>query len=147
MMSLTFGLFTQVSGSGPLGPLVLFFHLIMYSNLTTMEFCRPRSFCDLGQRSHISCLSIFSKGFVSETRPISLKFPMQPSGKGRTEVYIFHPGHMTKMAVMPICGKNLKKKLLLLHHWVDYFETWYVASGELVLFNLYNDGPWLSLPH
>ena len=24
MMSLTFGLFTQVSGSGPLGPLVLF---------------------------------------------------------------------------------------------------------------------------
>ena len=25
MMSLTFGLFTQVSGSGPLGPLVLFF--------------------------------------------------------------------------------------------------------------------------
>ena len=26
MMSLTFGLFTQVSGSGPLGPLVLFVH-------------------------------------------------------------------------------------------------------------------------
>ena len=25
MMSLTFGLFTQVSGSGPLGPLVFFF--------------------------------------------------------------------------------------------------------------------------
>ena len=25
MMSLTFGLFTQVSGSGPLGPLVLIF--------------------------------------------------------------------------------------------------------------------------
>ena len=35
MMSLTFGLFTQVSGSGPLGPLVLFlkfsFHLILLS--------------------------------------------------------------------------------------------------------------------
>ena len=27
MMSLTFGLFTQVSGSGPLGPLVFFFFL------------------------------------------------------------------------------------------------------------------------
>ena len=26
MMSLTFGLFTQVSGSGPLGPLVLFLY-------------------------------------------------------------------------------------------------------------------------
>ena len=25
MMSLTFGLFTQVSGSGPLGPLVMFY--------------------------------------------------------------------------------------------------------------------------
>ena len=25
MMSLTFGLFTQVSGSGPLGPLVLYY--------------------------------------------------------------------------------------------------------------------------
>ena len=69
----------------------LFFHLIMYSNLTTVEFCRPRSFCDLGQRSHISCLSIFSKGFFSETSwPISLKFHMQLSGKGRKEVYIFH---------------------------------------------------------
>ena len=28
MMSLTFGLFTQVSGSGPLGPLVWYFKLI-----------------------------------------------------------------------------------------------------------------------
>ena len=27
MMSLTFGLFTQVSGSGPLGPLVLLFYV------------------------------------------------------------------------------------------------------------------------
>ena len=27
MMSVTFGLFTQVSGSGPLGPLVVFFFL------------------------------------------------------------------------------------------------------------------------
>ena len=29
MMSLTFGLFTQVSGSGPLGPLVLVFFLVI----------------------------------------------------------------------------------------------------------------------
>ena len=32
MMSLTFGLFTQVSGSGPLGPLV-FFQMFMYNEL------------------------------------------------------------------------------------------------------------------
>ena len=31
MMSLTFGLFTQVSGSGPLGPLVLFQDLLVGS--------------------------------------------------------------------------------------------------------------------
>ena len=30
MMSLTFGLFTQVSGSGPLGPLVFFIYLFFY---------------------------------------------------------------------------------------------------------------------
>ena len=29
MMSLTFGLFTQVSGLGPLGPLVLFFLFVL----------------------------------------------------------------------------------------------------------------------
>ena len=29
MMSLTFGLFTQVSGSGPLGPLVFFFFFVL----------------------------------------------------------------------------------------------------------------------
>ena len=33
MMSLTFGLFTQVSGSGPLGPLV-FFLLLMFPECT-----------------------------------------------------------------------------------------------------------------
>ena len=30
MMSLTFGLFTQVSGSGPLGPLVFFNYLFSF---------------------------------------------------------------------------------------------------------------------
>ena len=29
--------------------------------------------------------------------------------EGGTNVYINNPGHMTKMAAMPICGKNLKK--------------------------------------
>ena len=31
MLSLTFGLFTQVSGSGPLGPLVLSFELFDFA--------------------------------------------------------------------------------------------------------------------
>ena len=64
------------------------------------------------QRSHVSCLSTFSKGFCSETTgSISFKFHMQSSSKGGKKVYIFDPGHMTKLVAMPIYGKNLKKNL------------------------------------
>ena len=43
MMSLTFGLFTQVSGSGPLGPLVFYFMMRnMNLEIKQMKFsCRP----------------------------------------------------------------------------------------------------------
>ena len=34
---------------------------------------------------------------------------MQPLDRGGKNVYIFRPGHMTKMAATPIYGKNLKK--------------------------------------
>ena len=40
MMSLTFGLFTQVSGSGPLGPLVLQYEVYEIYNIH-----RINSFC------------------------------------------------------------------------------------------------------
>ena len=54
--------------------------------------------------------STFSKDFSSETTgPISIKFHMQPLDRGGKKIYIFRPGHMTKMAAMPIYGKNLKK--------------------------------------
>ena len=58
------------------------------------------------------CLSTFSKDFSSETtRLILIKFHMQSldRGGGGKKVYIFRPGHMTKMDAMPIYGKNLKK--------------------------------------
>ena len=65
---------------------------------------------NLGQSSHVSCLSTSSKGFFSETaEQISFKFHMQPFSKGGKKVYIFGPGHMNKMAAMPIYGKNRKK--------------------------------------
>ena len=52
----------------------------------------------------------FSKDFSSETTgPISIKFHMQPLDRGGKKVCIFRPGHMTKMAAMPIYGKILKK--------------------------------------
>ena len=50
------------------------------------------------------CLNIFS----SETAlPIKAKFYVEPPWEGGTKVYINGPGHMTKMATMPIYGKNL----------------------------------------
>ena len=54
MMSLTFGLFTQVSGSGPLGPLVLNYCSLrsQLNELMKLSECqRSRPFFDLGQRS------------------------------------------------------------------------------------------------
>ena len=54
--------------------------------------------------------STFSNIFFSETAwPIKAKFDVEPPWKGGTKVCINGPGHMTKMAAMPIYGKNLKK--------------------------------------
>ena len=55
MMSLTFGLFTQVSGSGPLGPLVL---VIRSSFFPLKTIPRSRSILYDGSRS----LGLFRKG-------------------------------------------------------------------------------------
>ena len=54
-------------------------------------------------RCRQQCLNIFS----SETAlPIKAKFYVEPPWEGGTKVYINGPGHMTKMAAMPIYGKN-----------------------------------------
>ena len=50
-------------------------------------------------------------------------------GRG-TKVCINGPGHMTKMAAMPIYGKNLKKSSSL-NRWTDFNETWYAALRTL----------------
>ena len=55
----------------------------------------------------------FSNIFSSENAwPIKAKFYAELSCEGGTKVYINGPGHMTKMAAMPIYGKNLKKSSL-----------------------------------
>ena len=52
----------------------------------------------------------FSNIFSSETAwPIKAKFYMKHLWEGGTNVYINNPGHMTKMAAMPIYGKNPSK--------------------------------------
>ena len=54
--------------------------------------------------------STFSNIFSSETAwPIKAKFYDEPPWKEGTKVCINGPGHMTKMAAMPIYGKKLKK--------------------------------------
>ena len=54
--------------------------------------------------------SQFSNIFSSETAwPIKAKFYVEPPWEGGTKVCINSPGHMIKMAAIPIYGKNLKK--------------------------------------
>ena len=61
-------------------------------------------------RMYVCVLSTFSNIFSSETTgPIETKFHMEPPWDGGTNVCSNGPGHMTKVAAMPICGKNLKK--------------------------------------
>ena len=51
----------------------------------------------------------FSNIFSSGTAwPIKAKFYVESPREGGTKVYINSPGHMTKMAAMPIYGKKLK---------------------------------------
>ena len=54
-------------------------------------------------------LSTFSNIFSETTGPIEAKFHVEPPWDGGMKVYSNGLGHMTKMAAMPIYGKNLKK--------------------------------------
>ena len=69
------------------------------------EYQRSMSFIDLGPNLSDS---IFLNFFSSiTTRLIEAKFHVEPSLDGGTKVYSNGPGHMTKVAAMPIYGKNL----------------------------------------
>ena len=62
---------------------------------------------------------------------------MESPREGGTKVYENGPGHMTKMAAMPIYGKNFKINRLF-HNQVSYdLNTWYVASATQALQSLY----------
>ena len=75
----------------------------------------------------------FSNVFSSETAwPIKAKFYVEPTWEGGTKVYINGPGHMTKMAAMPIYGKNLRKSSSPEPEAYD-LETWHVASRTQAL--------------
>ena len=78
---------------------------------------------------YVCVLSTFSN--ISETAgPIDVKFHVEPSWDGGMKVCSNGPGHMTKMATMPIYGKNLKN--LLRNQKAYDLETCYVASGARI---------------
>ena len=101
--------------------------------------------------SSVVCLSVRRphslNSFSSETAwPIIVKFHMEPPWDGGTKVCSNGPDHMTKMAAMPIYGKNFKN-LLLRNQKADELETWYTALGAQVLPSCSNDDPGLTLTY
>ena len=54
---------------------------------------------------------------------------METPKDGGTKVCSNGPGHMTKMAAMPIYGKKNFKNLLLQNQKANDLGTWYVAFG------------------
>ena len=74
--------------------------------------------------------SIFSNFFSSiTTKSIAAKFHVEPSWHGGTKICSNGPGHMTKMAAMPIYGQNF----FLWNQKVDDLESLNAASGTRVL--------------
>ena len=74
------------------------------------EYQMSRSFIDLGpDHSDSIYLNFFSKITI---RPIEAKFHVEPPWNGGTKAFLNGPGHMTKMATMPIYDKTFKNLLL-----------------------------------
>ena len=56
---------------------------------------------------------IFKDLFPKTAWPIKAKLYVEPPWEGGKKVYINYSGHITKMAAMPIYGKNLLKSFFL----------------------------------
>ena len=76
-----------------------------YMNL--YKYQRSRSFIDLGPNLSDSIFLNFISSIT--TRPIEAKFHIKPSWNWGTKVCSNGTGYMTKVAAMPISGKNLLK--------------------------------------
>ena len=81
---------------------------------------------------------------VTQIQYFQTFFSLETAGSTEAKFYVQtswdrcsnDPDHMTKMAAMPIYGKNLKKSSFL-NQKDDDLETWYAASGTQVLPNLF----------
>ena len=59
--------------------------------------------------------------------------------EGGTNLYIDNPGHMTKMATMPIYSEKLQN-LLLRNGWTNFNETWHEAlMTSTTMFHINHD--------
>ena len=76
--------------------------------------------------------------------PIEAKFHIKPPWDGVTEGFSIGPGHMTKVAAMPIYGKTIKD-IFLWTRKADDLETWYIALSTRVLPSLFKWCPWVDL--
>ena len=73
-------------------------------------------------------------------------FICKHSGTSKEMKFYWHDGgHITKMAAMPIYGKNPFKNLHLRNRWTDFRETWYVASVTPAHHSLFKLWPWVDL--
>ena len=102
--------------------------LIVYAGL-----CRPYVPCQYVQTSPQKPLGRLKPGFMWSLL-----------GTGEMKVYSNGPGHMTKVAAMPMYDKSLKN-LLLRNHKVDDLKTLYAALGAQVLPNLFKRWHWVDL--
>ena len=96
---------------------------------------RPLAF----RRSH--SLNTF---FSETTGPIEAKCHMESPLDGGTKVCLNGPGHMAKVAAMPIYGKKILN-LLLRNQKANGLETWYATLGVQVLSSLFKLWPLVDL--
>ena len=99
-ISIERSIFSSPEPSGSQGELIVYPCSVVHPSVVRPSVVRPSSV----RRPP------FSKIFFSETAwPIKAKFYMKHLWEGGTNVYINNPGHTTKMAAMPIYGKNPSK--------------------------------------
>ena len=91
--------------------------------------------------------STLLKHFSSETTgPIETKFHTEPPWDRGTKVCSNGPGHVTKIAAMPIYGKKPFKNLLP-NQQANELRTWYTTSGTGALQSCSNEDPGLTLTY
>ena len=106
----------------------------------------PETSCHFGHLLLCVCQH-FQTSPLKPLGRLKANFIMEPPWDWGRKVCSNGPGHMTKVAAMPIYGKNLKKNLLLHNPKADDLETWYTALGARVLSRCSNDDPGLALTY